>query len=72
MSIIGVDFVSGLTLWLSLAQLPAGAIPLLFSCISNLFVHYLGRHLPLGAVWLSLAELPGGGEGASSAVFLYV
>ena len=32
-STIEVDFVSGLTLWLSLAELPAGAIPSLFSFI---------------------------------------
>ena len=33
LSTIEVDFVSGLTLWLSLAELPAGAIPSLFSFI---------------------------------------
>ena len=41
--------------WLSgsrpLSSRSGGGLPFLFSLISNVFVHYLGRDLPLG--WLS-------------------
>ena len=38
-------------LWLSLAELPEGAIPSPYLFISDRFVHYMGRHLTLA--WLS-------------------
>ena len=148
---VGSQLAPGLALWLSLSERPGGILSL-FSLMFDLFVHYLGRDLPLGwlsgsrslssqggwvggrgggpclyslmsdefclhlarglplgwlsgscslssqrepflrcfrsfltylsitwvvtcpwglSFWLSLAELPGGGEGASSAVFVY-
>ena len=41
-----------------------GGLPSLISLISHLFVHYFGRHMPVGSLlWPSLAEIPRGGRG---------